>query len=101
MTSYAPGDVGGLNGGHGLARVGDQDRQVVLAYDRRGHVPDEVHIKTQLNEPDGEELPYQSRPAGPVDEYRLLLQQKIDQPVLRLLAYGGDRIGDLLLDEIQ
>lgn len=101
VRADAPGYVGGLHGGERLAGVGDEDGQVVLPDDRRGHVADEVHVEPQLHEAHRELLPHQPGAAGAVDEDRLPLQHQVDEAVLGLPVDRADRLPDALEQVVQ
>ena len=60
LGAYAPGDAGGLDDGGRLTGVGKEDQEVLRRQYGRRHLSDEVHVESELDQADREELSYQS-----------------------------------------
>ena len=73
------GDLRGLANGRCVPGVGDQQCEIVGTDDRRGHLSDEVHIETQLDETHREELACEPGSAGTVDERLAAVDYGFDQ----------------------
>ena len=59
-----------------------------------GHIPDEVDIKTQLDQSDRKVLTYQSGPSGPIYENGLFGKDEIHKVTEGCWVYGLSRFVD-------